>query len=77
VYVYDEPQSNFYCHHDILLSSFPLALEWLNVDVSTLGASEQSRGNYVIVGTFLPEIEVWDLDLIDAIQPTVSLGTLL
>ena len=31
-------------------------------------------GNLAIVGTFLPEIEIWDLDVINSIQPMMILG---
>ena len=34
----------------------------------------EEKGNYVAVGTFLPEIEIWNLDIIDVMQPAVVLG---
>ena len=33
-----------------------------------------SAGNFVAVGTMEPEIQVWDLDLIDTIEPAYVLG---
>ena len=30
VYIYEKDDENLYVHHDILLPSFPLALEWLD-----------------------------------------------
>jgi periodic tryptophan protein 1 len=47
VYVYDHKTSDLYVHHEIILSSYPLCIEWLH----------NFRGqqvNYVVVGSFLP-----------------------
>ncbi|XP_078322317.1 periodic tryptophan protein 1 homolog isoform X2 [Crassostrea virginica] len=70
VYVYNEDLGNLYVHHDILLSSFPLALEWMNYDVG-----EDSPGSFVAVGSMEPVIEIWDLDLVDSVEPATVLGT--
>ena len=32
ILVYSESEQHSYCHHEVLLSSFPLALEWLDFD---------------------------------------------
>lgn len=45
VYVYEKEDENLYVHHDILLPSFPLALEWL--DYGKDGVAGTS--NYLIV----------------------------
>ncbi|CAG8770225.1 13988_t:CDS:2, partial [Cetraspora pellucida] len=52
---------NLYVHNDIMLPSFPLCLEWLDF---RLGRKKEldGSGNYVAIGTFEPEIEIWDLD---------------
>ena len=42
------------------------------------GAAEASaRGNYVAIGTMLPAIEIWDLDLLDAVEPAAVLGDMM
>lgn len=39
-------------------------------------AATGGKGNFVAIGTFDPAIELWDLDVIDALQPTTVLGGL-
>jgi len=76
VYVYEEPvlngtdEGNLYCHHDLLLPAFPLCVSWM--DCPTDGG--EGRANRVAVGTMYPGIEIWDLDVIDAVEPGATLG---
>jgi len=67
VYVYDHQTSDLYVHHEIILASYPLCLEWL----PSWGDTE--KANMIIVGTFLPAIEVWDLNKEDC-EPVFVLG---
>lgn len=69
-HVYDEPEENLYVHHDLMLPSFPLCVEWLDFNSS----SPSTSGNYVAVGSFDPTIEIWDADLVDGLYPHAILG---
>lgn len=69
VYIYNESEDNLYVHHDIVLESFPLCLEWLSYDPALDGQS----GNYVALGTMEPNIEIWDLDVVDTLEPVFVL----
>ncbi|CAE6445447.1 unnamed protein product [Rhizoctonia solani] len=78
VYIYNDTNENLYVHHDILLPSFPLCLEWLDfppppTETAPTPAAPQ-QGNFVAVGTFEPEIEIWSLDVTEAIYPSLILG---
>eukprot|EP00873_Tetraselmis_striata_P021448 jgi/Tetstr1/441712/TSEL_029935.t1 len=78
VWLYEEArepggEANLYVHHEVMLAYFPLSLAWLDCDP---GGRPDSR-NFVAVGTFSPEIELWDLDRIDAVEPVASLGGIL
>ncbi|EGF77331.1 hypothetical protein BATDEDRAFT_14153, partial [Batrachochytrium dendrobatidis JAM81] len=75
VYVYEESEDNLFVHHDILLPSFPLCLEWLDFP-SGRNLGQSTPGNYIAVGTFEPQVEIWNLDTIDSLFPDVILGAL-
>jgi len=70
VFVYNEDEDTTFVHHDIYLDSFPLCLEWLSFDP----CAEEKSGNYIAVGTMEPEIQIWDLDVIDTVEPVFTLG---
>lgn len=66
--MYDERTSNLYVHHDIPLPSYPLCVA--HGRVSSGGA----LGNFCAVGTFGPGIEIWNLDVLNALEPVCVLG---
>ncbi|MEW5302848.1 MAG: hypothetical protein WDW36_005591 [Sanguina aurantia] len=75
IWIYEEGddgigEPNVYVHHDIMLPAFPLCLAWLDCDPR--GGSE--RANLCAVGTMDPGIEIWDLDVLDAVEPVACLG---
>lgn len=81
IYVYDESEENLYVHHDLMLPSFPLCLEWLDFPPVTSPSAQNTAtspakqfGNYIAVGTMDPEIEIWSLDTVEAMYPDMVLG---
>jgi periodic tryptophan protein 1 len=73
VYVYEDSADNLYVHHDIMLPAIPLCVEWLDFPVGK-GTEGRTSGNFVAVGTMEPEIEIWDLDIVDCMYPNAILG---
>jgi periodic tryptophan protein 1 len=74
IYVYDENTDNLYVHHDFMLPSLPLCLEWLDFPPSSSVENPSQPGNLVAVGTFEPEIEIWSLDTVESLFPDALLG---
>ncbi|OBA24101.1 periodic tryptophan protein 1 [Metschnikowia bicuspidata var. bicuspidata NRRL YB-4993] len=66
-------EANLYVHHDLMLPSFPLCVEWVNFRPNAAESTE-NIGNFAAVGTFEPQIEIWNLDCIDKAFPDVILG---
>jgi periodic tryptophan protein 1 len=73
VYVYEDAADNLYVHHDIMLPAIPLCVEWIDIPVGK-GTESRTTGNFVAVGTMSPEIEIWDLDVVDNMYPNAILG---
>ena len=69
-YVYEENEDNIYVHHDIMLPSYPLSVEW----IGGIKNQDLTKRNWTAVSTFEPEIEIWDLDVLDPVLPVMTLG---
>eukprot|EP00955_Chlamydomonas_euryale_P010408 111758-Chlamydomonas_euryale.AAC.11 len=74
VWVYEEADAagaaNVYVHHDVLLPAFPLCVAWM--DCAPGGGTE--RANVAAVGSMEPGIELWDIDVMDSVEPAATLG---
>ncbi|WOH03285.1 hypothetical protein DCAR_0622681 [Daucus carota subsp. sativus] len=66
--IVDDDQ-NMFIHHDIILPAFPLCTAWLDCPIKG-----GEKGNFVAVGSMDPAIEIWDLDIMDEVQPSLILG---
>jgi periodic tryptophan protein 1 len=71
VYVYEDAADNLYVHHDVMLPAVPLCVEWVGTKV---GQPTEEGGNFAAVGTMDPDIELWDLDIVDCMYPNAVLG---
>lgn len=69
-------ESTLYVHHDLMLPSFPLCVEWINYRPGQTDIQEDDKnvGNFAAIGTFDPQIEIWNLDCIDKAFPDLILG---
>ncbi|XP_031474643.1 uncharacterized WD repeat-containing protein C17D11.16 [Nymphaea colorata] len=65
----EDGKPNLFVHHEIFLPSFPLCTAWL--DCNLKGGD---KGNFIAIGSMEPGIEIWDLDLVDEVQPFMTLG---
>lgn len=63
--------SALYVHHDLMLPAFPLCVEWLNYRP---GANSEDPANFAAIGSFDPQIEIWNLDCVEKAFPDMILG---
>lgn len=70
VSVYNEEEGSFYVHHDFLLPSHPLCIEWMHYDPET-----KEPGNMCAIGSMDPIVTIWDLDIQDTLEPVMKLGS--
>ena len=68
VYIYEHDKGNLYVHHEVILGAYPLCVEWIP-------ELDNKRANIMAVGTFLPEIEIWNLDS-ESCDPVSVLGSI-
>ncbi|KAG6404272.1 hypothetical protein SASPL_136518 [Salvia splendens] len=72
VWILEDPSdvnSNMYVHHDVVIPAFPLCTAWLDCPIKG-----GEKGNFIAVGSMEPAIEIWDLDIMDEVQPSATLG---
>ena len=69
VYIYEEEKFNLYVHHEVMLNAFPVALEWLCCDFSKAEEDSFLKGNFAIVGLMNSGIEIWNLDILESVEP--------
>lgn len=67
-------EGSMFVHHDISLPDFPLCLAWLDCPPVREEGKQLAVGNYIAVGTFSPAIEIWNLDVLDPLEPSAVLG---
>jgi periodic tryptophan protein 1 len=63
-----------FVHHDISLPDFPICLAWMDCPPFRADGGQETVGSYVAVGAFNPAIEIWNLDVLDPLEPSAVLG---
>lgn len=71
VFVYNHSTKDFYVHHDIPLMETPLCMQWIGFDP---GAEDNEQGNLVALGNFNSTIDIWDLDVMNTLEPVLTIG---
>lgn len=70
MYLYNEAENDWYVHHDYILDVPPLCLESIYFDPG----SDDKKGNLMAVGSIDGSVSIWDLDLVNAVEPAVTLS---
>lgn len=61
-------EDGVYVHHEIYLAAYPLCFQWLNFK------NENEKGNFVAIGDMNNDINIWDLDIVDILDPFAVLS---
>ena len=64
VHVYNSSSDDFYTHHDFILPSNPICLEWMQTS---------SMSNCVAVGDLQETIHIYNLDIVNALEASIEL----
>ncbi|OUC48737.1 putative WD domain, G-beta repeat protein [Trichinella nativa] len=67
--VYNEAEDSYYPHHHYMLEEAPLCIEHVIFNKDT-----RDKGNFCAVGTMDSAIELWNLDVVEAIEPVAIFG---
>mmetsp|Transcript_65613 Transcript_65613/g.203108 ORF Transcript_65613/g.203108 Transcript_65613/m.203108 type:complete len:457 (+) Transcript_65613:127-1497(+) len=68
LYIFDEEEASMFVHHDVMLGAYPLCVEWLN------NAAGVGEGSFAAIGLIDHTIQIWDLDVLDVMEPLQMLG---
>eukprot|EP00933_Yihiella_yeosuensis_P031783 TRINITY_DN25400_c0_g1_i1.p1 TRINITY_DN25400_c0_g1~~TRINITY_DN25400_c0_g1_i1.p1 ORF type:complete len:461 (-),score=96.15 TRINITY_DN25400_c0_g1_i1:62-1444(-) len=69
LYVFDEEEANMFVHHAIELTAYPLCVEWIS------RTSSSDDGNFAAVGSIDHSVQLWNLEILDPLEPAQVLGT--
>lgn len=65
--VYNQ-QDDIYVHHEVYLPAYPLCFEYLD-----FSSDSDSKVNFLAIGDMEKDINVWDLDTVDVLDPIFTL----
>ena len=66
VHVYNKEDN--YVHHDVYLPAFPMCIESIHFN-----SKEQTNCNYAAIGDMSKDIGIWDIDVVNELEPLVRL----
>ncbi|KAL8209945.1 hypothetical protein R6Q57_006677 [Mikania cordata] len=64
-----EDDPNIFVRNHITVPEFPLCTAWFDCPING-----GDKGNFIAVGSMDPGIEIWDLDVMEEVQPLLTLG---
>ena len=68
VQLFDPKEESLYVHHEVMISSFPLNIRWLDCEPTT-----SATGSFAAISTYESFIEVWNMNIRDPMAPRAVL----